>query len=490
MRPAFSRIQILILGLLVAGAFACGDDDGDDDDGGGGQLDAGPEPDAGDDGDAGDGDAGEGDAGTEPDAGPTGPAQVWFHGDFATNGRVQLGGYSVGGELPATAAPILPGGDTGQLATFQSVNSGAYDISRNGDVIAIPTDLEVAGRFDLYVGPADGSSLNQAVVMTETADVAKARLSPNGALIAFTADLEVDGRFDAYVVPADAVGATPTRVSPADAFDDVDDVVWSRDSSSFLITGEFTEAGFFELAVVDVTGAKPALTTLVARGDIAATAGASGAIQPLARRGNVVVFKGRMDDDNRIKLYTVDATGGGVDVLPGSEIVREDDTFASIGRTDASPNGESIAFAADTTEGIFDVYVIPSEGGTAQPLTSGLTRGGPETGQPIKWRRDGQSVAFVADYTVAGKGEPWIAPVDGSGHRRLINMAPDSPGIGCESVDWSPDGSQVFVVANYVLASEDELFVLDAAATDQETATLVLDTVEGGDLRFDLTVTN
>jgi Tol biopolymer transport system component len=280
-------------------------------------------------------------------------------------------------------------------------------------------------------------------------------------------------------------------VSPADAFDDVDDVVWSRDSTSFLITGEFTEAGFFELALVDVTGAKPVATPLVARADIAATAGASGALQPLARRGGIVVFKGRMDDDNRVKLYSVNATGGDIQVLPGSEIVRADDSFANIGRTDASPNGELVAFAADTTAGIFDVYVVASDGsGAPELLTAGLTRGGPDTGQPIKWRRDGQAVAFVADYTVAAKGEPYIALLDGSGQRRLINMAPDAANIDCKSVDWSPDASQIFVVANYLVTSDDELFVLDAAATDQEAATLVLDTVESGDLRFDLTVTN
>src|ERR671910_686245 len=79
-------------------------------------------------------------------------------------------------------------------------DSGSDDFSRSGALVALPTDLEVPGRYDLYAGPSDGSALNQVVAMTKNADVEKARVSPDGTLIAFTADLEVDGILSAYVV--------------------------------------------------------------------------------------------------------------------------------------------------------------------------------------------------------------------------------------------------------------------------------------------------
>ncbi len=70
--------------------------------------------------------------------------------------------------------------------------AGNYDFSRNGDIVALPTDLEVPGRYDLYAGPSDGSALNQVGRHDRERRRVKVRVSPDGNLIAFIADLEVD----------------------------------------------------------------------------------------------------------------------------------------------------------------------------------------------------------------------------------------------------------------------------------------------------------
>ena len=490
MRLAFSSIRIFSLVLFVAAA-ACGDDDSGSDDGddeGGGQVDAGGDDDGGQP-DAGDDDGGEPDAGTEPDAGPNQPPRIWVHGDFATGGRLQLGAYVIGEETPALAAPLLPTGDTAALFPTSS-QAGNYDFSRNGELVALPTDLEVAGRYDLYAGPSDGSALNQVVAMTEDADVEKVRVSPDGSLIAFTADLEVDGIFSAYVVPADAVGATPTLVSPAAAIGNAENLVWSRNSNSLLVTGIFTEAQNFEMILVDLGGKDPTPVPLIELGDILATAGNRGVIQPLVRLGSNVLFKGRMDEDNRTKIYIIDAAGvGPAQVLPESQILREDGTTpALLGRVDVSPDGNQLAFAADRTQGVSDLFVMPSSGSAAPTqVTSGLTTGAPTTGNPIKWRPDNQAVAVVASWGVPGKLEPFVVPLDGSGQRRVISVG--DANIGTESVDWSDDGSQIFVVADYITDQEFELFTVDAAATDETAPALVFDVVAGGTLRHDITLT-
>jgi len=500
MKQSWFSIRHFAIALAAAGAMACGDDDSSsdddgDDDGTGSQVDAGTLPDGGGVPDGGEGDP---DAGPDdPDAGPTGPAFVWVHGDVVTDQRVQMAAYTVGGELPAVPTALLPLAETGQLATFQSVNSGAYDITPNGEVVALPADFEVPGRFDLYVARPEFTEMTQAVVMTELADVAKARLSPDGSRIAFLADLETDGVFGAYVVDSDAVNATPTLVSPAAATDDVDDLVWSRDSTSLLLTGDFTEASFFELMIVDVTKEDPTTLTLINRADIAATTTSAGAIQPIMARAGQVLFRGRLDVDNVMKLYVIDAAGGPPQVLPNSTIQRTDGmTIAAVGAVGLSPNQQRLAFAADETSGVFDLWVIPSLGEAAPTrVTSGLTLPpngtiNPIPSQPIKWRRDNLAVAFIADYVTVDKNEAFIAPVDGSGHVRLTNILPDDNTIDAEAVDWSPDGSQVFVVGDFVTSNEVELFALDPEVPDQTTPPLVLDVITGGDLRFDITVTN
>jgi Tol biopolymer transport system component len=501
MRQAFSCIRIFSLVLVVGGgAAACGDDDGGgDDDGSGGQVDAGNNPDAGGGAaDAGGDDGGEPDAGTEPDAGPPAPARIWVHGDFVTDGRLQVGAYVVGDEvLPAIASPLFPTGDTAVLATGASPNSGNYDFSRNGDFVALPADLEVPGRFDLYGGPTDGSAeLTQTVAMTDNADVDKVRVSPDGAVVAFTADLDADGVLSAYIVPSDAVRATPTLVSPAGAVDDVDDLVWSRNSNSLLVTGAFTEPQFYELILVDLTGTAPDFVPLIARDDITSTTppqSSAGVLQPLVRLGTTIIFKGRMEADNRNKLYVIDTAGTGqAEVLPNSQLMRDDGTTAVLGRVDISPDGNQLAFASDQAQnGIFDLFVMPSNGGAAaQQVTTGLTFGAPTTGNPIKWRPDNQALAVIATWGgLNGKDEPFVVPLDGSGQTRLANVGAGVNTVDAESVDWSPDGSQVFVVANYLVPAEFELFSLDPAATDQTDPVQVFDVVTGGTLRDDITLT-
>ena len=394
--------------------------------------------------------------------------------------------------LPATPSPLFPAGDTAVLAPVPS-DSANYDFSRNGDFVALPTDLEVPGRFDLYAGSTDGSDLTQVVAMTDAADVNKVRISPDGSIIAFTADLDEDNVLSAYIVPRNAPGATPTLVSPAGAVDDVDDLVWSRNSNSLLVTGFFTEPGFYELTLVDLTGDTPDFVPLVTRDDILATSPSSGVIQPLVRLGTTVIFKGRMEADNRNKLYIVDTAGTGqAEVLPNSQLMRDDGTTAALGRVDISPDGNQLALASDrATAGVFDLYIMPSNGSAAaQQLTSGLTFGAPVTDNPIKWRPDAQAVAVIATWGgVSGKNEPFVVPFDGTGQTRVIDMAAGNASVDADSVDWSGDGSQIFVVANYLAPTEFELFSVDAATADQTTPTLVFDVPAGGTLRHDITLT-
>jgi dipeptidyl aminopeptidase/acylaminoacyl peptidase len=501
MNRSLFRIRLSSLLAVVVAAAACGDDDAIDDDGGGSEVDAG----AGSEADSGAGTpdgggvppdgGGDPDAGIEPDAAPVGPGHIWVHGDLLTDGRVQLFAYEMGSPIPGTPAVTLPAGETATL--FPTVNSGAYDITRSGQRVALPADIEVPGRYDLYMARTDGTQLTRVVAVSDDADVEKARISPDGTRIAFTADLETDGVFGAYVVPSNTADATPVLVSPAGATADVDDIVWSSDSSSIVFTGPFTDTGVFELLIADVTVANPTPVPLVTRADIQATSTPSGVIRPIQSRDGSVLFRGRLAADNAIRLYVVNSNGAGApSVLPLSEIPRTDGTtIADVGPIGLSPNGNLLAFGADQTLRVEDLWVVPVNVSAAPTrLTAGLVP--PASGtinidiaQPLKWSRDGQQVAFVADYITLGKHEPFVAPIDGSGHRRLANVAPGDGNGDAVAVDFSPDGTQVFMVADHLVGNQVELFVLDAALTDQEPV-LVLGATTGGDLRGDITVTN
>ncbi|HTE56023.1 MAG TPA: hypothetical protein VK698_34465 [Kofleriaceae bacterium] len=502
--------SLLLLLLAAVPAAACGDDDDShDDDGdgtnqpdasvpdGGGTPDAatpdgGPLPDA----TPGDDAAPDFDAAPEVDAAPPGPGLVWVHGDMITNNRNQLAAVSIGAPLPAVPTVVLPASDTGTLATFQSFNSGAYDISSNGQRVTMPADIDVPDQFDLYAASVDGTNLIRVFAASGLADVGKARFSPDGTRIAFTADLETDGVFGAYVVPSNAPDATPLLVSPAGANDDVDDLVWSADSSFIMVTGDFTEAGFFELLITDVTQTNPTPVTLVSRAEILSTVAPAGVIQPIQGRGGSVLFKGRIAADDAIRLHRVATTGGSpVSVLPQSEIPRTDGTtIATIGSVGLSPDGNQIAFGADETLNVYDLWAMPVSGGEPPTrLTTGLVPPGgenrinPDFGQPLKWRPDGLEIAFLANYGTLSKNEPFVAPLDGSGQRKLATIGPADPNADAEAVGWSPDGTQLYLVADHATPNQIELFLLDPALADQE-PTPVLAATSGGDLRGDITV--
>lgn len=497
--------SLFLLSLAVAvGGAACGDDDGaadgsDDDDGddGGTEADAGPgNPDAG----PGNPDAATPDAAI-PDAAPPVTARIWVHGDVATNNRLQMASYDLGTPIPATPSVVLPPGETGTLAAFSSFDSGAYDITVDGRTLTLPADVEAVGRFDLYVASTDGTNLRRAFRAPDNARVAKARFSPDGERIAFTADLDVRGLFAAYVIDTDAVDGTPQRISPAGAIDDVDDIVWTANSENVLITGDFTQAEYFELMIVDVSDSTPSSTTLVSREQIeATTVSAAGVIQPILGRDGRVLFKGRLDADNVVKLYVVDTDGGNLGVLPMSQIPRTDGTtIAEVASVGLSPDGNQLAFGADETVGAYDLWVVPTTGAPAPPtrLTAGIVPPptgviNPEFGQPLKWRNDGLEIAFLADYATLNKNEPFVVPVDDlpeTGQRRVVNIGPADANADAEAVAWSPDGLQLFIVADHVVGNQIELFVADPALTDGE-ALLVLGVPEGGDMRGDLTISD
>ena len=128
--------------------------------------------------------------------------------------------------------------------------------------------------------------------------------------------------------------------------------------------------------IVDVSDATPSSTTLVSREQIlATTATAAGVIQPILGRDGRVLFKGRLDADNVVKLYVVDTDGGNLGVLPMSQIPRTDGTtIAEVASVGLSPDGNQLAFGADETVGAYDLWVVPTSGAPAAPtrLTAGI----------------------------------------------------------------------------------------------------------------------
>lgn len=97
---------------------------------------------------------------------------------------------------------------------------------------------------------------------------------------------------------------------------------------------------------------------------------------------------------------------------------------------DLSPDGQTFVL-----EVLGELYTLPVDGGTAEPLSTGMAF----DSQPV-YSPDGSQIAFVSDRS--GHENLWVMRSDGSEARELSDTSKDSELM---SPSWAPDGSHVIV---------------------------------------------
>jgi dipeptidyl aminopeptidase/acylaminoacyl peptidase len=111
---------------------------------------------------------------------------------------------------------------------------------------------------------------------------------------------------------------------------------------------------------------------------------------------------------------------------------------AQIQEVALSPNGSIIVYSrrviVDNTYRTH-LWIVPWSGG----VTSQLTHAAANDTRPV-FAGDGRSLAFISDR--GGREQPWILPLDGGEPRLAADIAGDA-----KSVQWSPDGRRLLVIA-------------------------------------------
>ena len=139
------------------------------------------------------------------------------------------------------------------------------------------------------------------------------------------------------------------------------------------------------------------------------------------RASGLLVFQGR--DDTGYGIFTMDVNSREIGIV-SVPIPR------SVGFPRYSPDGGSLAFVAESDDGVEDLYIAGSDG--SRPRVLAASPGQPE-GSPA-WSPDGQTIAFSSRRD--GNWEIYTVRSDGRELRRLTrNEAFDA------SPAWSPDGS-------------------------------------------------
>ena len=103
-----------------------------------------------------------------------------------------------------------------------------------------------------------------------------------------------------------------------------------------------------------------------------------------------------------------------------------DQAFAEF--VDVSPDGERLLVTSDRASNP-DLWILPSDGGSMTPLTTG-----PTPDWDARWSPNGTQIAFYAYRT--GAREIWVMPVEGGKARQLTTEGGAWP-------SWSPDGQDI-----------------------------------------------
>ena len=173
-------------------------------------------------------------------------------------------------------------------------------------------------------------------------------------------------------------------------------------------------------------------------------------------------------DDREAHVYTIPLSGGEpVPVTPGTgQQLSRAETGA--GSYDISPDGKEIAFAADTdTTGVdsnFDVFVVPSAGGTARNVTTDNAAG---DNAPV-YSPDGRFLA-LGRQTIKGFYGDRVRLVLHDRAAGTNKVVADDWDRSISGVTWAPDASRVYVVIDD--AGTSRLYAVDPATGQRQALT-------------------
>lgn len=401
---------------------------------------------------------------------------------------------------------LFPDGDMRQLTTeeMETVKAGAW--SPDGRMILY--ESRRTGTSDLWVAEVETGELRQ--LTTDVRDDQDGTWSPDGRWIAFQSNR--GGQWDTWVMPA--TGGESIRVTADLATESSS--VWSPSGASLLHVSSLGTARMMQLSIEDGasrelfgwTGhsildpqASPDGRTIAFVSDRSGSPGiwvvpsAGGEPRPVSA-GSTTEGYPRWSPDGRQLAFTSSRTGQPsvwITSDTGTTQRRLVDWDAHTDEHAWSPDGTRIVLHSARDARNFDLWVVPTEGGEATRLTSGLFAVAPQ------WSPDGNTIFYTARQPGGGSqaqripatgGVPTglgpVAQVEGhklspdgqhlaygliGGGWAFLEVVPTTGGaprrltVEAEQVyhsllAWSPDGSQLLVSAFDFETSGSNLFTV------------------------------
>ena len=365
----------------------------------------------------------------------------------------------------------------------------SWDVNAAGRLVVLSADTTVTGRFDVVAINHDGTGLRTVATPPAGSAVSFVKFSPSGVRIMYeTKDTTtlLEHLFVVNTAGGQPLDVTPPKAVPTDPTLNIINTTWSRDSRYLAIVAESTSDRLNELWVVDLSQPSPAPVNLISSGLTGAPGltgfwGVTSGVEWSAASRSELIFKYRTVTNTAFHLMQISPTGANFVPVAGTP---DGVTLTGyIGSFGLSPNGLSVAFAADSAlQQAYEVYVVslvngpPSTRVSAGTATASLR---PNFNRALVFNGTGAMLAFGANYDVGGNQyEPYALPLPGGPQVRL---SPLVPGGNIDDLAWSPDSTQLAFVSDW---RTDETFELALATslTSTSTPTSLVAPVVGGDV--------
>ncbi len=375
---------------------------------------------------------------------PDGRFVVYVHDATVDNAR-ELWSVRVAGGAPIRLSGLLPAGAS--IDDFQ--------ISADSQRVVYSVDQETTGQIELYsipiAGP-EGSWIKLNDTLPAGGDVSSLQISPDSTSVIYLADQTTNNILDAWTVPID--GGTPTKLRPfitlaGSTVYEFSATPISPDGERVAFRANFSDLDKYELwsARVDGTGAVTRINgTMNAGGNVTTLL-----FSPDSSR---VVYRADQQSDEVFELYSVPSAGGSAVKLNGALTPGGD-----VGAYEFSPDSSRVIYRADQqTDEQVELYSVPVAGGGATKLNGAMVPGGVVFEALIS--PDSSRVAYQANQDSAN-AELYSVPLAGGS---AVKLNPTLPAGGnVYALDIAPDSARVVYLADQIEFGDLELFSVPLA---------------------------
>ncbi|WP_347357643.1 DPP IV N-terminal domain-containing protein [Bdellovibrio sp.] len=367
---------------------------------------------------------------------------------------------------------------------YQGYNDTAMMFTPNGQKVIYQADLSgvtptVAGemKFDLYASNADGSGSPVLLTTQSIPSIIRnypiLQVSPQGDRVAYISDMEVDGKYEMYLSAVD--GSSTRKLSPPISNVEGDVLSgnlqyffdWNRNTVLMLSDDTIDLVyGLYKSSLSLVVSAPVKVNMPVVRsGDYA---GATPSVD-----GTKFLFRGNPSVDAEMHLYATDANG--------SNLQRVTKDYVSgggkLGQFVFTANGAKVIYIADQdTAGVSELYVGDSSGGSPLKVSVPITNpNGAVTA--VKFNEATQKIYYIGDITTDSVQDMYSVNLDGTDSKKLTPNY--SHNVVISVWDVAPNGSYAVVRWDYRV---DEQVEVDKLAVDGSGTVTKLNTNISGSL--------